>query len=100
MELKASTLLKLFTRTDALRKPERFQKMLDACRADVRGRKGCENDAYPQAEFLAGLADKLRKLDITEIQQQGLTGEAMGLAINDARLRLIKQEQALARISH
>jgi tRNA nucleotidyltransferase (CCA-adding enzyme) len=96
MELKASTLLKLFTRTDALRKPERFHKMLDACRADVRGRKGCENDAYPQAELLAGLADKLRKLDITEIQQQGLTGEAMGQAISDARLRLIKQEQALA----
>lgn len=97
MELKATTLLKLFTRADALRKPERFQKMLDACRADVRGRKGGENDAYPQAEFLAGLADKLRKLDITEIQRQGLSGKAMGQAISDARLRLIQQEQALAR---
>ncbi len=100
MELKASTLLKLLTRADALRKPERFQKMLDACRADIRGRKGGENDAYPQAEFLTGLADKLRKLDIAEIQQQGLSGKAMGQAISDARLRLIEQEQALARISH
>ncbi len=100
MELKASTLLKLLTRADALRKPERFQKMLDACRADIRGRKGGENDTYPQAEFLAGLADKLRKLDTAEIQQQGLSGKAMGQAINDARLHLIKQEQALARISH
>ena len=97
MELKASTLLKLLTQADALRKPERFQKMLDACRADVRGREGYENNAYPQAEFLAGLADKLRKLDITEIQQQKLTGKAMGQAIHDARLRLIKQEQVLTR---
>ncbi|MDH3760100.1 MAG: multifunctional CCA addition/repair protein [Gammaproteobacteria bacterium] len=96
-ELKASTLLKLLTRADALRKPQRFQKMLDACRADIRGREGSQNDDYPQAEFLAGLADKLRQLDITEIQQRGLSGKAMGQAIRDARLHLIKQEQELAR---
>ena len=96
-ELKASTLLKLLTRADALRKPQRFQKMLDACRADIRGREGSQNDDYPQAEFLAGLADKLRRLDITEIQQRGLSGKAMGQAIRDARLRLVKQEQDLAR---
>jgi tRNA nucleotidyltransferase (CCA-adding enzyme) len=95
MELKASTLLKLLTRADALRKPERFQKMLDACRADVRGRKGRENDPYPQAAFLARMVDRLRSLDISEFQQQGLSGKAMGQAIYDARLRLIKQEKAL-----
>jgi tRNA nucleotidyltransferase (CCA-adding enzyme) len=96
MELKASTLLKLFTRVDSLRKPERFQKMLDACRADIRGRKGSENDPYPQAEYLAQLAAKLRDLDITSIQQQGLTGKAMGKAIHEARLCLIEQEKVLA----
>ena len=95
MELKASTLLKLLTRADALRKPERFQKMLDACRADVRGRKGRENDPYPQAAFLARMVDRLRSLDISEFQQQGLSGKAMGQAIYDARLRLIKLEKAL-----
>jgi tRNA nucleotidyltransferase (CCA-adding enzyme) len=94
-ELKASTLLKLLTRADALRKPARFQKMLDACRADVRGRKGGENDAYPQAEFLTQLAARLRSLDIAEFQQQGLSGKAMGQAIYDARLRLIKQQKEL-----
>ncbi len=96
MELKASTLLKLLTRADSLRKPERFQKMLDACRADIRGRKGSEDDPYPQAEFLLQLATKLRQLDVNDIQQQGLTGKAMGRAIYEARLRLIKQEKALA----
>lgn len=95
-ELKASTLLKLLIRCDALRKPARFEKMLDACRADMRGRKNGENETYPQAEFLQGLADKLRNLDISDIQQQGLSGEAMGDAIRDARLRLIKEEMRLA----
>ncbi len=95
-ELKASTLLQLLTRADALRKPQRFQKMLDACRADIRGRKGSETDDYPQAGFLTGLADKLRQLDIAEIQQRGLSGKAMGKAIQDARISLIKQEKKLA----
>ncbi|MCP4983235.1 MAG: multifunctional CCA addition/repair protein [Gammaproteobacteria bacterium] len=97
MELKASTLLKLLVRCDSLRKPARFQQMLDACRADVRGRKGHEDDPYPQAQFLSQLADKLRGLDISDLQHQGLTGKAMGRAINEARLRLIKQEIMLAR---
>jgi tRNA nucleotidyltransferase (CCA-adding enzyme) len=93
MELKASTLLKLFTRADSLRKPARFEKMLQACRADIRGRIGCEDDNYPQAEFLAALSDKLRVMDISEIQQKGLSGKAMGRAIHKARLSLIEQEK-------
>jgi tRNA nucleotidyltransferase (CCA-adding enzyme) len=96
LELKPSTLLKLFISADSMRKPERFQKMLDACLADVRGRKGFADQAYPQADFLAGLALKLRQLDLTEIQRQGLTGKAMGQAIQTARLDLIRQEKALA----
>jgi len=95
MELKASTLLKLFTRADSMRKPLRFQKMLDACRADIRGRAGSEDDPYRQADFLLQLADKLRHLDVTGIQQQGLTGKAMGQAIQAERLRLIEHEKAL-----
>ena len=97
LELNPSTLLKLLIRADSLRKPERFQKMLDACLADLRGRKDFADAAYPQADFLARLALKLRQLDLTEIQRQGLTGKAMGQAIQSARLSLIKQEKALAR---
>ena len=93
MELRASTLLKLFTRADSLRKPGRFVKMLEACRADLRGRIGSEDDSYPQAGFLTGLSDKLREMDISAIQQQGLSGKAMGQAIHEARLSVIKQEK-------
>lgn len=95
IELKPSTLLKLFIRADSLRKPLRFQKMLDACRADIRGREGSEADPYRQADFLLELADKLRHLDVTAIQQQGLSGKAMGQAIRVQRLRLIEHEKAL-----
>ena len=90
-ELRSSTLLKLFTGTDSMRRPERFQKMLDACLADVRGRKNFENNPYPQADYLAQLSAKLRALDVTQLAQQGLSGKALGRAIHDARLRLLKQ---------
>ena len=93
LELKPSTLLKLFIRADSLRKPERFQKMLDACLADIRGRKGFADATYPQADFLARLAVELRQLDLSEIQQQDLTGKAIGQAIHNARLDLIKREK-------
>ena len=96
LELKPATLLQLLTRTDALRKPERFRKMLDACVADVRGRKGLENSAYPQADFLDDLGAAVRAMDLTEIQQRGLEGEALGAAIRDARLALIRQYRASA----
>jgi tRNA nucleotidyltransferase (CCA-adding enzyme) len=92
-ELKAQTLLKLFTRADSLRKPERFRKMLEACRADVRGRSGSENNPYPQADYLSDLNDKLREMDISEIRARGLDGKAMGQAIRQARLQLIKRER-------
>jgi tRNA nucleotidyltransferase (CCA-adding enzyme) len=90
-ELKASTLLKLLTSTDSLRKPERFLKMLEACRADIRGRTGAEDDSYPQAEYLAGLNARLLQMDISDLRQQGLDGKAMGQAIHAARLRVIEQ---------
>jgi tRNA nucleotidyltransferase (CCA-adding enzyme) len=95
-ELKASTLLKLLTRADSLRKPERFVKMLEACRADIRGRSGREDDSYPQAAFLTALSIKLEEMDISEIRQRELSGPAMGAAIREARVQLIEREKRSA----
>jgi tRNA nucleotidyltransferase (CCA-adding enzyme) len=96
LELKPSTLLELMTRADSFRKPERFRKMLDACIADLRGRKGFENAAYPQADFLERLGERLRDMDIEAIQSEKPGGKALGEAIRGARLQLIRQEKALA----
>lgn len=95
-ELKPSTLLKLLTGVDCLRKPERFRKMLDACIADLRGRKGFENAAYPQAEFLERLCERLRAMDIDAIRRQGHSGKVLGEAIRRKRLELISREKELA----
>ena len=45
-ELRAATLVRLFEQTDALRRPERFQQMLAACRCDYTGREGWQTRPY------------------------------------------------------
>ena len=92
-DLKPTTLLKLFTKTDVFRKPERFKKMLQACLSDVRGRTDFENNPYPQATFINQLADKLCHADISKIIQSNLDGKALGEAIQNLRLDLIKSEK-------
>ncbi len=93
-ELKATTLLNLFSRVDVFRKPERFKKLLNACLADTRGRTSFEEVDYPQAEFLSRLADLLTHADLSTIKQKGLQGKALGEAIRSYRLRLIKDEKS------
>lgn len=90
LELKPTTLLKFFAKTDVFRKPERFKKMIQACLADVRGRTNFENAPYPQADFLNHLADKLCNADISQISNMGLQGKAFGAAIHELRLDIIK----------
>lgn len=94
LELKPSTLLKLFASTDMFRKPDRFRKMILACLADIRGRTNFENINYPQADFLNQLSDKLRNADLSEIKSRGLQGKAFGEAIQDFRLEVIRQSKA------
>ena len=51
-ELKASTIVSLFEKADALRRPERFQQLLDACLCDYTGRLGWEDKAYDSPQHL------------------------------------------------
>jgi len=51
-ELRDETVVKLFEKTDAFRRPQRFEQYLVACEADARGRTGFEHRDYPQAAHL------------------------------------------------
>lgn len=52
LELKASTIVKVLEKTDAFRRPDRFERFLLVCEADARGRTGLEDREYPQANYL------------------------------------------------
>jgi tRNA nucleotidyltransferase (CCA-adding enzyme) len=52
-ELRPDTVVRLFEKSDAFRRPERFAQLLAACAADFNGRLGWEGKPYPQADLLA-----------------------------------------------
>lgn len=62
-ELRPDTVVRLFERCDAIRKPERFMQALGACEADSRGRLGLESRAYPQGALLARALAAVRAVD-------------------------------------
>jgi tRNA nucleotidyltransferase (CCA-adding enzyme) len=51
-ELRDSTVVKVLEKTDAFRRPERFEHFLATCEADARGRTRFENRDYPQSKLL------------------------------------------------
>jgi tRNA nucleotidyltransferase (CCA-adding enzyme) len=51
-DLKPATIVTLLERTDALRRPERFRQLLEACRCDFNGRLGWEDRPYGSSERL------------------------------------------------
>lgn len=51
-ELRDDTVVKLFEKIDAFRRPQRFEQFLLTCEADARGRTGFEERDYPQAQHL------------------------------------------------
>ena len=93
-ELKSTTVITLLEHLDAFRRPERFQKFLLACTADARGRKGHENEAYPQALKLQKAFEIAKSVDVKMIVEKSpLKGEGLKNAIRQARVKALKTQQ-------
>jgi len=63
LEFSAAAVVRLLERCDALRKPARFAQAVQACEADLRGRKGFEADPYPQGARLLAALDAAAGVD-------------------------------------
>ena len=94
-ELNATAVLRLLERCDALRRPERFAHVLQACECDARGRLGFEESSYPQAKRLLDALEAALGVASEPVALQaaldGLRGPAIGERIAKAR------EAAIAR---
>jgi len=91
LELKAVTLMKLFTDTDAFRRPERFAELLLACECDARGRTGLEARPYPQADYLRAAHAAALAATLAPEERQGLAGPQIGVALQERRLAAVTQ---------
>ena len=85
-ELKPSTILRVLQKTDAFRRPQRFEKFIVACEADARGRAGFEDRVYSQADYLRGALTCAAKISARDFAQDNLSGPDIGNAIETARI--------------
>jgi tRNA nucleotidyltransferase (CCA-adding enzyme) len=90
-ELRAGTIVKLLESTDALRRPQRFELMLNACECDYRGRAGLETRPYPGAEVLRKALVAARSVNAGEIAQRTSDPARIGAAVHEARVHAVKQ---------
>ncbi len=87
--LDAKAILRLLERCDAIRKPQRFIDVLQACECDARGRLGLQDEVYPPAKNLQRALDIVLTVPTAEIAAQafalGQRAEQIGQAIAAAR---------------
>jgi tRNA nucleotidyltransferase (CCA-adding enzyme) len=92
-DLGPEALMRLLERCDAIRQPERFGRVLQACECDARGRLGFEETAYPQAQRLMQALQAAQSVVTANIAAQatheGLQGRLIGQRIESARAAAI-----------
>ena len=62
-ELRPSTLVALLEQTDALRRPERFRRLLEVCQCDFNGRLGWAGRPYESDSLLLAVLAAVRTVD-------------------------------------
>lgn len=94
-ELGPEAVMRLLERCDAIRQPERFAQVLQACECDARGRLGFDDAAYPQAVRLLKAQQAALSVETAPIAaaaaRAGLTGPKIGEQITQARVWAIQQ---------
>ncbi|MGF1725207.1 multifunctional CCA addition/repair protein [Photobacterium nomapromontoriensis] len=90
-ELRPATFISIFDQIDAWRKPERVAQLALCCRADVRGRTGFEQEAYPQADILQGAFAAALTVKVKPIVDAGFTGQAIKQQLGLQRTEAVKQ---------
>ena len=95
--LRANTIVTLFERCDAFRKPLRFEQMLLASECDFRGRGGEGDDfatrPYPQAPYLLAALSAARAVDAGAVAAKYADKpERIREAVHKARVSAVKNE--------
>jgi tRNA nucleotidyltransferase (CCA-adding enzyme) len=91
LEMRPATLLELFERCDAFRKPQRFLDMLKAAECDCFGRSGLIDIRFPQPVFLAQALAAAQAVNAGDIAQ-GYLGQPLKIAeaIRTARIDAVR----------
>lgn len=89
-ELKPSTVVSLLEKTDALRRPERFEQLLEACECDFRGRLGQEDAPYDVPEIFRRALAAVRGVDAGAIARNCADKAQIQERVHQARITAVK----------
>ena len=89
-ELRPDTVHDLIARCDGFRQPGRIAELAVVCKADKRGRLGCEDEAYPQAALLRRLHAVAQAVSVAQLDVSKLAGPQIGEALRKARIVAIR----------
>jgi tRNA nucleotidyltransferase (CCA-adding enzyme) len=87
LELKPATLLKLFQSIGAIRSPDKLIDFLTCCEADIKGRAGFEDAAYPSKDYLLAALEVVSQADISDLVAQGISGAEIGKQLNQRQIQ-------------
>lgn len=89
MELKPATILKILNKFDVWRKPERLNDILICCQADHAGRKGCEENPYPQRDRFENAYRQALTVQVQSIIADGFQGKQIRDEMEKRRVETI-----------
>ena len=90
-ELKASTLVSLFEKVDALRRPDRFRQLLEACHCDYTGRLGWETRHYESPNRLQSALAAVNAVEAGKIAVSCVDKGKIPERIHAARVSAVRQ---------
>ena len=93
-QLRPETVLGLLEKTDAFRRPERFERLLEACECDAKGRLGREDYQSDANARLRSALNAANQINAGEIASACNDKTSIPSAIRQARLAIIKIESA------
>lgn len=88
-ELRAATLVRLLERADALRRPERFEHLLQACDCDFHGRLGWEDKPVPEPDYFRQALAAARSVDAGMVARECVDRAQIPERINAARVAAV-----------
>jgi len=90
VEMTPASLVRLLETTDALRRPERFEQLLEACICDFHGRLGWREVPYPAAERLRQAQHAIRGVDAAAIAAACAQPLEIAARLHQARVAAVK----------
>lgn len=89
-ELKPGTIVQLIEKLGGFRDARHIDQFITACHADVLGRKGKEDSAYPQAGLFKRCVDAATGVSASKIAERLSDGKKIGEALFQHRCEAVK----------